>query len=403
HTLRNILRSAGCAVWEASDGATALDLLRAHAFDVAFLDLMLPDLPGLDILRQAKEVGRAPGRVIVLTGLPDAKSRAEASELGVFAYLTKTPIDVEEIRRVFADAVANPSHAAVAAPPAPPPARAVRVTTAAPHQAGKARPARPSLPRVLVLDDDTGWLDTIRRELGADFDLTVTISPAEACRRVAREPFELVVLDLNLADGDSGLDVLTRMRRTRPGLRAIILTGSTADGGVADEARRRGALDFVTKGSFAALADTITSILNQRSAPPPRIFISYAREDKELVDKLYRKLLVAGLLPWLDSKNIVGGKKWEPEIRKAIDECDFFIFCNSIHSLDRDGMILKELRQAIERESGMRDDAIFVIPVRLDEAPLIKALNAYQCVDLFRRDGFAKLLQAVAPDGNPRE
>ena len=54
------------------------------------------------------------------------------------------------------------------------------------------------------------------------------------------------------------------------------------------------------------------------------IFISYAREDRDVARKLYNRLKQEGFNPWLDQENIVPGQDWEKEIRKAIKEADIF-------------------------------------------------------------------------------
>ena len=398
HTLRDILETFGCEILSASDGTTALELLATQDFDVIFLDLMLPDVSGIEILRKARESGRVLGKVIVLTGLPDAQSRAQARELGVFRYLTKTPIGVEEVRKAFAEATSDsPPPRAAPSGPAPDPYPAAVRRLVPRQRSTKPSARRPSLHRVLVLDDDRDWLETIEREMGSEFDFVLTTSIMEACRWAKRDHFALVILDLKLPGNESGLEVLARMRRYTPDLRAIILSGHTGpDSAMDDVARKRGALAFVSKGSTESLAATVRKFVDGSAAPPLRLFLSHARMDAEQVEKLYGKLVLCGMLPWMDTKNILGGKKWEPEIQKAISECDFFIFCNSRHSLDREGMIRKELRQALERGQGMLDDSIFIIPVRLDDAPITEPLGKYQCVDLFERDGFKHLLRALS-------
>jgi|SRR6185436_3774990 len=106
-TLRHTLRGFDCEICEAGKGAVALDLISKTYFDIVFLDLMLPDLPGIEILRQARESHARLGKVIILTGQPEPATQEEAKKLYAFRYLTKSPISREEIRRAFVEAISD--------------------------------------------------------------------------------------------------------------------------------------------------------------------------------------------------------------------------------------------------------------------------------------------------------
>jgi two-component system response regulator CpxR len=77
----------------AFSGEEALALLEEEVPDVMVLDLKMPGIDGIEVLRQAS--AKHPGvKVIVLTGHGSAKDRALCLELGAFAYLEK-PVDIE--------------------------------------------------------------------------------------------------------------------------------------------------------------------------------------------------------------------------------------------------------------------------------------------------------------------
>jgi len=69
-TIANWLTRAGHAVVRASDGAAALELLRAESFDILITDVDMPELDGLSLLRQSDVIGRLRG-VVVVTGRHD--------------------------------------------------------------------------------------------------------------------------------------------------------------------------------------------------------------------------------------------------------------------------------------------------------------------------------------------
>ncbi len=96
---RNIARalkeSAGYAVDVAFDGEDGLHLARTNPYDLILLDLMLPKLDGVAVLRAARRGGvQAP--VLILTSRDDKKSTVELLEAGADDYLTK-PFDVGEL------------------------------------------------------------------------------------------------------------------------------------------------------------------------------------------------------------------------------------------------------------------------------------------------------------------
>jgi hypothetical protein len=57
----------------------------------------------------------------------------------------------------------------------------------------------------------------------------------------------------------------------------------------------------------------------------PELFLSYARADAEMVDPIYNKLRDNGYAPWMDTKNILPGERWEKKISQAIKNADFFL------------------------------------------------------------------------------
>ena len=81
------LRRDGHLVAEAADGATALALLDAEPPDLVVLDLMLPGVNGLDILRRVRATGDIP--VIMLTARADESDRVAGLELGADDYVVK--------------------------------------------------------------------------------------------------------------------------------------------------------------------------------------------------------------------------------------------------------------------------------------------------------------------------
>lgn len=81
------LRRDGHDVSEAADGPNALRLLDAEEFDLVVLDMMLPGVNGLDILRHVRSAGDMP--VIMLTARSEESDRVAGLELGADDYVVK--------------------------------------------------------------------------------------------------------------------------------------------------------------------------------------------------------------------------------------------------------------------------------------------------------------------------
>lgn len=82
------------------DGETALACLEMEAFDLVLLDVMLPGMHGLDVLRRIREL-RPETPVILMTGHSSTKDGITGMRQGAKSYLTK-PIDLQELLSVFA-------------------------------------------------------------------------------------------------------------------------------------------------------------------------------------------------------------------------------------------------------------------------------------------------------------
>lgn len=88
--LSTLLSEAGVVVvGEASDGLEALALINEHAPDVIILDLEMPRMGGLELLRQLRSVP-SPPRTIVYTNHGTERYRAECVRLGAESFFDKS-------------------------------------------------------------------------------------------------------------------------------------------------------------------------------------------------------------------------------------------------------------------------------------------------------------------------
>ncbi len=80
------------------DGTKGLEQLKANVFDVLLLDIMLPGINGLQVLREFKTlVPNSPTKVILLTNLGQDSVIKEGFELGAQAYLIKASYTPDQV------------------------------------------------------------------------------------------------------------------------------------------------------------------------------------------------------------------------------------------------------------------------------------------------------------------
>jgi CheY-like chemotaxis protein/cytidylate kinase len=94
---RLIMRDMGPAV--AYDGESALNLIQEDEPEVMIVDLKMPGIDGLEVLRKVKET-RPEIEVIILTGHGHEEDRELCMKLGAFAYLQK-PLDINELSEII--------------------------------------------------------------------------------------------------------------------------------------------------------------------------------------------------------------------------------------------------------------------------------------------------------------
>ena len=92
-TLLKRLEKRKLAVRAATSGRAAIALLRESPADVIVLDMKMPDMDGIETLKEIKKLD--PGlEVIILTGHANVEVAVEGLELGAFDYLMK-PVEID--------------------------------------------------------------------------------------------------------------------------------------------------------------------------------------------------------------------------------------------------------------------------------------------------------------------
>ena len=191
--LETILRRSGIFPVSAGEGGRAIELLEERAFDLVILDLMMPQVGGVEVLRHLANVERRPP-VIVCTAAGPGATRELPRD--VVSAVFRKPFDIVELM------------AAVG-----------KLTERHPQQDA------PTLPRVLIVDDESD-ARFVMRTLAGPIEALEAESGEEAQALVRQHRPDAILLDLMLP-GISGEDLLQQLR-SDPATSAIPIIVVTA-------------------------------------------------------------------------------------------------------------------------------------------------------------------------------
>lgn len=173
-------------------GVDALQRLQHTHYDLLSLDLMLPDMSGLEIIRQLREQAETKDLPIVVVSAKMEKGHLEFDgDLSHIDWLAK-PIDEQRLLSLVQ---------------------------------GQLSAHRDQQPRVLHVEDDADLHAVIYAMVGNRINFTVARTLHEAKRAIQRAWFDIVLLDIGLPDG-SGWDLLPVIRAAQPEARVIVLSGT---------------------------------------------------------------------------------------------------------------------------------------------------------------------------------
>lgn len=216
------LRRRGFDVTTVHNPAVGLKLLEHETFDVAVLDVKMPDISGDRMFREMKR--RWPDTpVIMLTGHGTVEQAFETSREGVFEYLTK-PCDVDKLVQTCLNAVAASMRKEI------------------PEKEAE----EPEEIHVLIVDDEEDFLRSLSAALRRRKMRVSTASGGmEALEKLEKDSYAVVLLDLKMP-GMDGLEALRRIKAANPAGEVLLLTGLPTVATVI-QGLKEGAFDYMVK------------------------------------------------------------------------------------------------------------------------------------------------------------
>jgi DNA-binding NtrC family response regulator len=102
NTLSKRLAKRDFDITTVTEGKPAIKITKKGLFDLAILDMKMPGMDGLELLKILKKKHKYL-EVIILTGYGGVDSAVEAMKLGAYSYLEK-PVDIEKLLKALGDA-----------------------------------------------------------------------------------------------------------------------------------------------------------------------------------------------------------------------------------------------------------------------------------------------------------
>ena len=231
--LRSVLGRHGHEVITALNGREGLELFKKHRPRFTLLDLRMPEMNGIEVLKQIRAIDPQ-AAVLILTAWGSDALEQQARQLGVVDFLSKglsLDVLVAAMERTLQQTAQAASPAQAAAPGGAP--------RTAPVAAGDGD-------FILVVDDEPQIRDLLKRFLALrGYKVRVASDGQQALTMVEQEAPQLIVLDVYMP-GINGVEVLRQLRRRKFTGGVILLTGSQDDK-LLQEALDLGSVDIMGK------------------------------------------------------------------------------------------------------------------------------------------------------------
>ncbi|HXJ38958.1 MAG TPA: TIR domain-containing protein [Bryobacteraceae bacterium] len=125
---------------------------------------------------------------------------------------------------------------------------------------------------------------------------------------------------------------------------------------------------------------------------PLRLYISHASEDQARVNQLRDELKAKEFHVFL-CEDLPAGSDWQKEIDQELKQTDVFVYCLSSASVARSGQYNNELKAARARYRTEGEQAILIVPLRLESCVVPPEVKDLMALDLFPADGLSRLLE----------
>ena len=104
-SLKKFLIMLGHDVTAVQNGKDALEFIRNGKFDIVFLDIRMPEMDGIQVIKEIKKIDERVG-IVMTTAVKEDKVALECMKLGAYDYITK-PFDLNHMENVILAKLVN--------------------------------------------------------------------------------------------------------------------------------------------------------------------------------------------------------------------------------------------------------------------------------------------------------
>lgn len=184
-TFAMILKRRGFKVETAENGACALDKFKGQDIDVTLMDIVMPEMNGVEAFRKMKEI-EPEASIILMTAYSDEEMIQSAKDEGVHRVINK-PIRIDQLIKLIKEAAADQP--------------------------------------ILVVDDDTDICKTLTEVLQLEgYDVLSAESGEEAVMIAKEKECQMAFIDVKLPNID-GLETFLQLKAINPDILTIMMTG----------------------------------------------------------------------------------------------------------------------------------------------------------------------------------
>jgi DNA-binding NtrC family response regulator len=206
-TLKFIFEDSGFEVTMVSSGIQAIEKIKEINYDLALLDINMPEMDGLDTFREIKKTSPSTA-VVMMTGNKENMQVKKCLEEGAITVVYK-PFSVNKLIELMGEVMSRPV--------------------------------------VLVVDDRRDDRVVLRNNLELNnFRVLEAKDGEDALEKVKRGNFDVCLVDFYMP-GIDGLETIDKIKEINPEVGVILMSGSTLEDAVRSEISSNGGLAFLRK------------------------------------------------------------------------------------------------------------------------------------------------------------
>ena len=116
------------------------------------------------------------------------------------------------------------------------------------------------------------------------------------------------------------------------------------------------------------------------------VFISYPSERERIAREIFEFLNSVGMNVWFDKESLIAGQDWDRERAQAQKEADLTVLICSLETVDKTGVIQREIKDMLDHLRDKPFGQIYLIAVRTEDIRLPPEIAKYQYISHFQPD-----------------